>query len=237
MKYFRTAWVLTHMVVSIFVMGSIVLLFWPIDRGRKWVGLWQKIWAYWFLWVAGIKWSVEGAENLDLKGKYIFACNHSSGLDIPLSLATLPGTKVFMAKKELFNIPFFGWVMRGMGCIPVDRKNPRRAQASVAEALKKLDRQNLNLIIYPEGTRSRDGQMLPFKRGGFRMAISSGIPVVPVAISGAYKVLPPKAMSLTPGKIRVTIGEAIPTTALNADDRDNISNQTRATIQAILDRH
>lgn len=237
MKYIRTTWVLIHLVISIFFMGSVVLLFWPIDRGRKWVGFWQKIWAYWFLGAAGIKWTVEGAENLDPKGKYIFAGNHTSGLDIPLSLATLPGTKVFMAKKELFNIPFFGWVMRGMGCIPVDRKNPRRAQASVEEALKRLDRQNINLILYPEGTRSRDGQLLPFKRGGFRMAISSGIAVVPVAIIGANRVLPPRAMSLTPGKIRVTIGEAIPTTGLNADDRGKISNQTRDAIQSVLDRY
>ncbi len=236
MKYFRMTWVFFHMVISIFVMGTIVLLFWPFDRGRKLIGLWEKIWSRWFLWAAGIKWTVEGAENLDPDEKYIFVGNHSSALDIPLFLASLPGTKVFMAKKELFNIPYFGWVMRGMGCIPVDRKNRIKARASVDDALKRLDRRNLNLILYPEGTRSRDGRLLPFKRGGFRMAIRSGMPVVPVAIIGANRVLPPKAMSLTPGKIRVTIGEAIPTTGLNADDRENISNQTHDAIQWALDR-
>jgi len=160
--------------------------------------------------------------------------NHASALDIPLVLVALPGTVVFMAKKELFRIFFFGWSMWAMGCIPVDRSNAAKARRSMDRALEALRAKTISLILYPEGTRSTDGRLLPFKRGVFHIALRSQLPLVPMAICGAIEALPPGAWVLTRTPIRVTIGQPIETKALTDKDRESLLQDAHDRIQTLL---
>jgi 1-acyl-sn-glycerol-3-phosphate acyltransferase len=162
-------------------------------------------------------------------------CNHSSALDIPLALAALPGTVVFLAKKELFRIFFFGWSLFAMGSVPVDRSNPTKARLSVDQALESLRAKAISLILYPEGTRTRDGQLLPFKKGVFFLALRSRLPLVPMAVQGSFDAMPPGAMSLTHTPIRVTIGQPIETRDLTDEDRGPLLQTAYESIQALLE--
>ncbi len=175
-----------------------------------------------------------GMDKLIPGTNYIFMINHTSALDVLIPLAYLPGVVVYMAKKELFNIPLFGWALHAAGSIPVNRSNRAQAHASVERAAELIKKRSVSVIFYPEGTRSRDGNLGPFKGGGFYLAISSKLPVVPVVIQGADKVIPPDTLSLTPGDINVTITKPIETADLDYDERHTLLEQTRNSILSIL---
>ena len=178
--------------------------------------------------------TVSGRENLSTGEKVIYMCNHSSALDIPLALAILPGTVVFMAKKELFRIVVFGWGLRAAGYIPVDRSNSTRARLSVEQALHTLQTKSVSLMLYPEGTRTGDGRLLRFKKGVFHLALRSRLPLVPVAIQGAFEALPPHSMSLTRTPIKVRIGQPIETEVLTEEDRESLIKNAHDRIQELL---
>ncbi len=236
MKWVRTAWVLVHLVLGTFVMGILILLMAPVDRSKRWIGIWPRLWARWILWSTGLEITYRGAEGLQPGQKYVYMSNHTSALDIALAYAVLPGTVVFMAKKELFRTFFFGWCMWALGCIPVDRQNRRGAIRAMERAVRDLDAKALSIILYPEGTRTRDGQLLPFKKGGFQLALQSGLPLVPMAVSGAREALPPGALSLTRTPIRLTIGQPIETEGLTHQDRDPLRQRTYDSIATLLAR-
>jgi len=142
------------------------------------------------------------------EGPLVFASNHESALDIPALLSVLPRNVRFIAKRELFRIPIFGWYMRVGGHVPVDRAN----RSSAIETLRRageMVRAGTSLIVFPEGTRSRDGRVHAFKKGPFLVAMEAGVPVVPVAISGAGHLNPKAAIAAQPGTIRISIGEAV----------------------------
>ena len=235
MKYLRMAWAIPHVILATAIFGSLTILTSLIDRRRRYIGWWARIWARWLLWSSTLPITVHGKEHLVKGQQYIYMCNHSSALDIPLALACLPGTVVFLAKKELFRIFFFGWSLFAMGSIPVDRSNPTKARLSVDRALKKLRAKAISLILYPEGTRTRDGRLLPFKRGVFFLALHSRLPLVPMAVRGSFEAMPPGAMSLTHTPIRVTIGQPIETKDLTDEDRDPLLKKAHESIQALLE--
>ena len=153
-------------------------------------------------WMVGVRWEVIGRERLDPKQTYIFMANHQSNIDPPV-FVPLIGRRVFiLAKKELFKIPIFGYAMRRAQFIAVDRGNRDSAVDSVRQAIDVLN-SGLSTMVYPEGTRSRDGRLLPFKKGPFHLAMDSGVPVVPVTIVGAHEVWPKGKFRITPGLIKV----------------------------------
>ncbi|MCH7858096.1 MAG: 1-acyl-sn-glycerol-3-phosphate acyltransferase [Candidatus Marinimicrobia bacterium] len=235
MKWVRTGWVLINIVAATFTMGTLTLVISIWDRRKRIQGWWNMAWSRWILWSTGLPITVRGRENLVRGQQYIYIGNHSSALDIPLVLAALPGSVTFLAKIELFSIPYFGWIMRAMGCIPVNRSNLTEARKSVDRALEALRAKAISIILYPEGTRTLDGHLLPFKKGGFRLALRSGLPVVPVAVQGAFQATPPGALSLTPTPIRVTIGLPIKTDHFTEKECDVLLKQTREQIQTLLD--
>ena len=194
-----------------------------------------RFWARWVLWGTGARVKVKGLEKLVPGTNYIFMMNHTSALDVLIPLTFLPGVVVYMAKKELFGIPLFGWALYAAGSIPVNRANRSQARASVDKAAYLIKKRAVSIIFYPEGTRSRDGNLLPFKGGGFYLAIASKLAVAPVVIQGADKVMPPKTLSLTPGEINITIQEPIETAELDYNNRHGLLEQTRNSIQSVLD--
>jgi 1-acyl-sn-glycerol-3-phosphate acyltransferase len=166
-----------------------------------------RFWGRGSLFLAGTRVRLSGEENLP-PGPVIFMSNHQSGFDIPTLLAVLPLSTCWIAKKELFDIPVFGAAMARGGYIPLDRRDAHRALKSLEMAVRVV-RSGKSLLIFPEGTRSTDFRLLPFKRGGFRLALQAGAPVVPVTINGSGRVNPAGRNRLYPGLISVTLHRPI----------------------------
>jgi 1-acyl-sn-glycerol-3-phosphate acyltransferase len=163
-------------------------------------------------------------------GPLLFACNHESALDIWALVEYLPRNVRFVAKRELFRIPVFGWHLRLGGHVPVDRSDRARAIQSLREAAARV-RTGRSLIVFPEGTRSRDGRIQPFKKGPFALAVEAGVPVVPVAVSGSGAVTPRGAVAVWPGTIRLAVGEPLLPGAF--PDRTALQQATRERIIAL----
>jgi 1-acyl-sn-glycerol-3-phosphate acyltransferase len=170
-----------------------------------WFG--RRAWGPLGLWLAGAR--VEVARRPALpNGPLIFASNHESVLDIWVLFKVLGRSFRFIAKQELFRMPIFGWYLSLGGHIPVDRGNHARALESLRRA-GELVRAGTSLVVFPEGTRSRDHRVHPFKKGPFVVAMEAGVPVVPVALSGSGRVTPKNVIAVVPGTIRVAIGDPV----------------------------
>ncbi|MDR3744700.1 MAG: lysophospholipid acyltransferase family protein [Acidobacteriaceae bacterium] len=157
----------------------------------------------------GIRVEVSGQENVPAGVSCIYLSNHVSNLDPPVIFPALPGRSAAVLKKELMRIPFLGTAMRMGGFIPVERGRSRTAaQSSVAAAVKALQ-SGLHILIFAEGTRSKDGRLAPFKRGTFYMAMETGAPIVPVVITGTEKMMRKHSAAVTPGLARITMLPAI----------------------------
>ena len=193
-----------------------------------------RTWARLLAWGTGCSFKVEGRKNLAPGAAYVFASNHASALDIPFLQAVLPSNFRWLAKKELFNIFIFGKAMASMGYIPVDRSNRRQAMRSVENAAARI-KGGASVLIFPEGTRSRDGKLLPFKSAGLSLAIKAQAEVVPVAISGLYSVCPPHSLMINPGPVTVRFGKPLATKGLVMKDRGALAEQVRESIVNLLE--
>jgi 1-acyl-sn-glycerol-3-phosphate acyltransferase len=187
-----------------------------------------RSWCIHILYIAGVRIKIYGADNIDKNKCYVFAANHQSNFDIPVLYASLGSDICFIAKKELFDIPFFGWAMKSIGCIKLDRKNARRARESLSTGIAQLKKNNSSLVIFPEGTRSISGKVGEFKRASFTLAIESGAEVIPVAIDGTIKVHKKSTFKVQSADVRVVIGAPIKTndTNINKEDLAGIVRET-----------
>ncbi|HET7930972.1 MAG TPA: lysophospholipid acyltransferase family protein [Rhodanobacteraceae bacterium] len=192
-----------------------------------------RLWAPGLMWGAGAKLRVDGIERVDFSQPHVFVANHQSIIDICALFRALPVPVRFVIKQELAKVPFIGWYARAMGMIFIERGHAREA-ATRLHGVVALVRGGDSLCAFPEGTRSRDGTVGPFKGGAFQVALQAGVPVVPIAISGSGKVLPASGFKVRPGTIRVSIGEPIQTTGLHAGDRHALAQQARAAVAAML---
>jgi 1-acyl-sn-glycerol-3-phosphate acyltransferase len=134
--------------------------------------------------------------------------NHQSMFDIPALIAAIPNQTRFLAKRELFKIPIFGWALWIGGFVPVERGDRSRSRVTLDAASDRL-RRHLSLLIFPEETRSRDGRLLPFKSGGFLLAAKAGVPVVPAGVHGTMRVQPKGRYTMTPGEVTVRFGAPV----------------------------
>lgn len=176
----------------------------------------------------GVRVHVTGLERLTPGASYVFAPNHQSHLDILALLGHLPGATRFAAKQSLWRHPVVGGVLDSLGMIPIDREDSAQAIAALSAVRSAHD----SFVVFPEGTRSRDGRLQPFKKGAFVMAIRLGLPIVPVCCRGTRRLMP-KGSKLTvlPGAVELVIEEPIPTAGLGFDDRDRLATQVRAAIE------
>ncbi|HYA13883.1 MAG TPA: lysophospholipid acyltransferase family protein [Syntrophales bacterium] len=189
------------------------------------------IWAKMLLVLTSIKVEIIGAENI-LKGSQIFMANHQSDFDIFIVLAHLPGQFRWIVKKELFNIPLFGKAMRNAGYIEIDRQNREKAMQSLDQAARKI-REGKSVMSFPEGTRSRDGKIKPFKQGMFYLAIKSGVPIVPISIIGAGEIMPKRSLLIKPGKIIMVIDRPIDVSGYSIENRQDLIER----VQNIITRN
>ncbi len=231
MRIIKTVWGILNLIAATIIGAILVLIVGSFDRKKSITGIIPRLWARWILGSVGIRYRVHGLENLKPGNKYIFCGNHESAMDIPVAFAALPYNIVFLAKKELFRIPLFGWGMRAAGMVRVNRQNRKKAKESVNSALKYIHSRNINIIVYPEGTRSFDGNLLPFKRGSFLLAIQSCLPLVPVTIIGSRIVVPKKSILINRGSIDLYIDKPIETVDLTIEDRYDLQEKTRSIIQ------
>ncbi|MFO7577159.1 MAG: lysophospholipid acyltransferase family protein [Pelovirga sp.] len=201
--------------------------------GQNLVHSWGIFWGRTCLWLAGLKLQVKGADNLPAAGPAIYVCNHQSNFDIPLLYAGLPLQFRWMAKQELFRVPLFGLAMKRSGYIPIDRSNRQKAMRSVAAAARRIQH-GASVIIFPEGTRSADGTLQPFKKGALMIAAKAGVPVIPMAISGTYQVQPKGSLRINPAPLQLTILPPIATTDLKTADIAALTHQVHEQIAHCL---
>jgi 1-acyl-sn-glycerol-3-phosphate acyltransferase len=183
---------------------------------------------------AGITIAVKARAQLPVDRPYVFMANHLSTVDIWAMLVALPVPVRMIAKKQLAAIPLLGWAMWAGRFIFIDRQNPASARRSIERAKERI-RNGQSVLLFPEGTRSRDGRLLPFKKGGFHLAVDAGVPVVPVAIRGTREAMPPGSLQVHAGHVQVSIGAPIATAGLAPDDRERLLEQVRAEIVGMLD--
>jgi len=204
------------------------------DPTGKFLHAYGKLWGRVALFFAGVRVEVQGAEKIPRDVPLIFMGNHRSNFDILVLYAGLPHHFSWIAKEELFRIPLFGYAMKRAGYLPLDRSDGRRALKTMEAAAEKI-RGGVSVVIFPEGTRSMDGNLLPFKRGGFLLAARAGVPVVPFTINGSARVNPPKQVKIKPGKITIRFGDPIPTEGATGKRRDELIDRVRAAIEAGLE--
>ena len=209
--FLRGLFVLILTPILTFIISLLALLFLLVLRiSPEKTQILPRYWGRIILAASGVKVTVKGMENLEVGTPYIFASNHQSQFDIFSMQGCFKFDFRWLAKKELFQIPVFGHAMRLAGYIPVDRSHGRKAMKSLIEAAERIA-SGTSVIIFPEGTRSRDGKLHKFKTGGMVLAIKSGVPVVPVAITGTYEVLPKGSLFAKPGRVTIRVGKPFDT--------------------------
>lgn len=193
-----------------------------------------RAWAKFLLFASGVEVDVEGLENLDPNASYIFIANHTSYIDTPVVLANISAQFRFLAKRGLFQIPFLGTHLSRAGHIPVPREDPRAAVKTLQLAAETVQQKKISLLIFPEGGRSHDGILQPFKEGGAYIAIRAGVPVVPLVLLGGTQVLPFGAGIVQSGKITMRIFPPVTTTGLTLKDRGALTERIHSLLQAEL---
>ena len=190
-------------------------------------------WGRSCLFLAGLKIRVKGTENIPQEEPAIYVSNHQSNFDIPILYAALPIQFRWLAKEELFRVPLFGLAMKRSGYIPINRANRREALHSLILAAQRI-RQGVSVIIFPEGTRTPDGQLQPFKKGALLVAAKAQVPVVPVVIHGSYRIQPKDSWRINSGPLKLEILPAISTSALGAGGIDKLTVRLHDQIAACL---
>jgi 1-acyl-sn-glycerol-3-phosphate acyltransferase len=192
-----------------------------------------RTWARIILAASGVKVKVIGLDNIDKGRPYIFAANHQSQFDIFTMQGCFDFDFRWLAKKELFQVPLFGRAMHLAGYISIDRSHGRQALKSLKEAAERIAA-GTSVILFPEGTRSMDGKLHDFKSGGMVLAIKSGVPLVPVGISGTYEILPKGSLLAKPGQVTIRVGKPIATKDFSAGQKHELATMIQGEVARLI---
>jgi 1-acyl-sn-glycerol-3-phosphate acyltransferase len=190
-----------------------------------------RAWAWILLASTGVRYRAHGLDNVPSSGSYVVICNHCSHLDGPTIALALPHPVYFVIKKELAKIPLWGLAARKLGFIAVDRSNSAEARAEMARAVATV-RDGRRVLVFAEGTRSPDGHLQPFKKGGFHLAIDAQVPILPVTVNGSHALFPKAGTAVRPGTLDVIVGTSIPTSGLGKENVDELRATARQEILA-----
>ena len=225
----RTIFIWSCIVIDTLVLGSLVMITYLFDRsGRTGHGV-ARLWAKVIVWASGVKVKFEGLEHVRGEGPYLFMSNHQGAYDIFALEGHLPFHFKWLAKKELFYIPVLGWAMAAAGYISIDREGTRKTVEAMNEAARKIQ-EGMSVVVFPEGSRSPDGSIQPFKKGGFTLAIKSKVPIIPMSITGSREIMPKGKFAASPGEIRIRIDHPIETQNYSLKDRKFLMEKVRQTI-------
>lgn len=232
MRLLATATGNAFLVLGSLVFGLLALPVALLPRGANGVFLLAKLWAWGLLGASGVRVSCRFEGPLERGRSYIFLANHQSMFDIPLVLGTSPVQLRFAAKRSLFRIPVFGWAIRAGGFIPVDRGDRTKARATFAAAHERL-RGGTSVLLFPEGSRSLDGRIQAFERGGFLLALKTGLPIVPVGIRGTLAVQRRGSFGVAPGRVEIRYGEAIDPAPFGVRGRAQLEAEVRRRLEEL----
>jgi 1-acyl-sn-glycerol-3-phosphate acyltransferase len=223
--------------VIVVLLATPVLLFCFLFRIREplyWIGKGG-------VWLApkllGIRMEVSGREHVHRKKTYVFMCNHLSFLDGPFLFWLIPQHVRVILKKEILRIPVIGLAMRHVQFVPVDRKGFKAGKKSIERAAQLIKKKKYSFLIFPEGTRSRDGKTLPFRRGGFFLAVNSQVPIVPISIDGSFDLMPKGSFFIRKGTVKVKFHAPISCRRLTIDDMPELMEKTRKVILSGLSQN
>jgi 1-acyl-sn-glycerol-3-phosphate acyltransferase len=217
------------------VLGALAVVLGLASRraaGRV-VHLWGRI----LLRLIGVRVTVEGFEHVEDDRRYVVMANHESALDIPTLLTALPAALGlrFLARKDLFGVPFLGWAMTSAGFVPVDRDDRSTAPAMLAKTLGEV-RRGGSPLVFPEQTWTTDGRLLPFARGGFLVALKTGLPILPVGLEGPRLAMPPDEGVVRPRPVTVRIGPPVGTEGVRVSGLRDLMAETRTAIDGLRGR-
>ena len=226
--------IVTYAVVLAYiaVAGPVGLVMAVVFRWKRGLYALGHAGAWLALMLAGIRYRVAGREHVP-KAAVVFCSNHESNVDPPLLFLVLHPQLHVLYKAELHRFPIMGTVFDVGGFVPIDRGDRDKAMASIARGAESLRAGN-SFLIFPEGTRSRTGHLLPFKKGGFIMAIEAQVPIVPVAVQGGRAAMRKGSAVVRPVRVSVRIGAPVPTAGLTLDDRDALIEKVRQHVEALL---
>lgn len=233
----RSIWVaLAGGVLPLVYSLRVVVACWRRSPGTA--ALCERLAAHWgrvIIRLSGVAVVLEGADQIDWDQPYIVVANHQSWFDVFAMVGYLPVRARFVAKEELERIPFFGSAWVGCGHISMNRDDRAKAIQSLESAGARVREEGLAIILFPEGTRSKDGRLLPFKKGGFVLAIQTGVPILPVGISGSRHIMPKGSFRIRKGEVRIRVGQPIPVEGLRVAQRDQLLETGRGAIQALME--
>jgi len=216
--------------VIIIVCSALSILDIPLFQKGKFSSKIEKLWARLVLKASGVRVEVSGTEHINKNKSYIFIANHLSMFDIPATVAAIPNTIKMLTKKELFRIPLFGWALYAGRHIRIDRQKRESAIQSLDEAVNRIKKEDISVLVYAEGTRSPDGKIKTFKKGAFILGIKSGIPIVPVTIVGSREIVPKKSLKINRGTITIYIDNPVETKNLTLNDKSELLERVYNTI-------
>jgi 1-acyl-sn-glycerol-3-phosphate acyltransferase len=218
-------WIDPLAIAATAVMGSVnlVVALWD-DEGRQQLRV-ARAWGRMLLGIAGVKVKVIGIEKVDPSQSYVVVGNHVSYMDTPVLLSHIPVNFRFMAKQGLFDVPFIGGHLKKAGHIPVPRDDPRSALKVLSSAGKAMKERGLSVLVFPEGGRSEDGELRPFKDGAAYLAIKGGVPLLPICLIGMHDILPMHSIHVRPGRVTLRIGNPIPSEGLVTHNRAALTEQ------------
>lgn len=215
------------------VLGTTAILVSFFSKNGDAVHLVARAWGRSILRVSGIRVNINGFDREWVKRPNIYMSNHQSNFDIPVLLSALPAQFRWLAKAELFKIPIFGSSMRGAGAISIDRSNRKSAFASLNLAAKMI-RNGTSVMIFPEGTRSDDGQLLPFKKGGFVLAVDAAVPIVPIVITGTHEIMPKGRLLIRRRSVCIEVGLPVQSSDYTRKTKDDLMVRVR---NAMVEKH
>jgi 1-acyl-sn-glycerol-3-phosphate acyltransferase len=220
------------MTVVTAVCASFSILVSVVDRRGRAQHRIARCWARAMVALAGCSLTVRGAENLRKHAVAVYASNHTSYMDTPVIFAALPFQFRILARKELWPIAFIGWYLDRSGQIPIDIANPHAALSSLGAGVKAL-RSGMPLFVFPEGGRTSTGELRPFQSGAAYLAIRAQVPLVPLALSGVFDLLPIHTRHLFPGELTLTAGEPIETKGMSPRQTGELTAQLRKAVERL----
>ena len=228
----RTAFVAVSLSLCTLLLGPPLILITLVTKSATllyWVGVKCLVWT---TRLAGMNVTVEGRENIP-PGVCLFAANHTSNADAPAIVGAIPRRIAILGRKSLFDLPIIGYAFYLAKFVPVDRENRDAALESVQVAVKYI-KEGYSFLVYPEGTRSPDGHLRRFKKGSFAVAIEGGIPVVPVACSGAHRIMKKNSLIIRAGKVTVRFGKPIDASSYTVERRGELAERVHDAVAAEL---
>lgn len=230
----RTAFAVPTFFVFTLLLAGVIVIASFIDRNSPRIDTIIRFWSKLFLTIAPLSMEVEGRELIDPGRQYVFVANHLSNFDIPVMFRAIPVPIRYLAKKEIYRIPIVAQAMNRIGIIKTDRQAGGASHVLINQGVTAAKARGHSLIIFPEGTRSKDGKFGTFKKGAFRIAIANDLPVVPVTIQGTWEVWPPDTKMFFPGHATVIIHEPIETKDMDLKQIDELRDRCHAVIAAPL---